>query len=183
MFPPQRNRVDNLESRTYKLGSLGAIGNGMIKTLTSLLILAALLIHAVLGCCAHHAHGTDIGRNRCVHADSGSVHTHSDNARMCASCPDSGTGSPCNASNSSDGQPDGHDKDGHVPCDDVPCEWLGLSSTVWSTHLSCFSLLRAYDCGPTVVATDFLQTCRIDAALSERPNRVDVCALTQVYLL
>jgi len=153
----------------------------MIKTLTSLLTLAALFIHAVLGCCAHHAHGTDVGGNQCVHADSGRL--HSTDARMCTSGPDSGTESPCNASNSSDGQPDGPDKHRHVPCDDVPCEWLSSGAVVWLTHLTFFSLLRAYDCGPTIVATDLLQTCRIDAALSDRPNRADACALTQVWLL
>lgn len=155
----------------------------MTKTLTSLLTLAALFVHAVLGCCAHHAHRTEFGGTQCVHADSGSVHKLSTDARMCASGPDSGTESPCNASNSSDGQPDGPDKHRHVPCDDVPCAWLTSGSVVWSAHLTCFSLLRAYDCGPTVVATDFLQTCRIDAVPSDRPNRADACALTQVYLL
>ena len=155
----------------------------MTKTLTSLLTLAAIFVHAVLGCCAHHSHGTDSGGNSCVHADSGSVHTHSTDARMCASCPDSGTLPPCTASNSSDGQSDDPDKHRHPPCDDVPCKWLSSGSVVWSSHLTCFSLLPAYDCGPAVVATDFSQTRRIDAALSDRPNRADACALIQVWLL
>ncbi len=156
-----------------------------MKTLTSLLTLAALFIHAVLGCCAHHAHahGTNSGGNCCVRTDSGDVHPHSTDARMCASCPDSGTESLCTASNSSDGQSDDPDKQRHAPCDDVPCEWHSSGPVVWVTHLTFFSLLRAYDCGPTVVATGFLQTCRIDAALSDHPKRADACAITQVWLL
>ena len=155
----------------------------MAKTLTSLLTLAALVIHAVPGCCAHHVHCTESSGTGCVHADSGRVHTHSTDTRMCASCPESGAESPCNASNSSDRQPDGTNKHQHIPCDNVPCEWLSSVSVVWSTHHACFSFLRAHDCGFTAVTKDSSQPLRIDAAQSDRPNIADACALTQVWLL
>lgn len=95
-----------------------------IKSLTTLVTTAALLIHASLGCCAHHVHAA----TTCQHAtvterDSAEStecgHTHRRNFRDAA---------PAECGNRSDG-PENHR---HVPCDDVSCKWLGSLSVLRS---------------------------------------------------
>ena len=97
-----------------------------IKSLTTLVTTAALLIHASLGCCAHHVHAATTCNRECQHASVGETESAKSSECGHAHSRNFGDAAPAECGNRSD-EPENHR---HVPCDDVSCKWLGNLSVV-----------------------------------------------------
>ena len=150
----------------------------MTKTLTTFVTITALLIHAVLGCCAHHVHTATSCKRECQHAtvaewDSAEVsecgHTHSSNCgnAVCAECVD---------------QPDEPKNHRHFPCDDISCKWLvSLSVSRWfsSDHHVLLAFVSADRSSQNGMRWNSLSVL----AQTERRSIENARALSQVWRL
>lgn len=153
----------------------------MTKTLTTLLVLTALIIHAVFGCCAHHTHGTDGVGGGCIHDDSGHEHAHATETVACSTSPVSG---PSCGTFHQDGDQSDEPADHHPHlCDEVSCQWIDSSASAWSLIIDYWGL-QPVDIGGAIAA--MTEASRPSAACGTPLGRLScarACALTQVWLL
>lgn len=98
---------------------IGAITGSSMRTLTTLLAIAALALHLLLGCCWHHAHGGSATAEH-HHAHDG-AHVHLPSWLW------AGADDHCHHHEHEHGDSDKGETTPHAPCSDPQCVYLVVS--------------------------------------------------------
>jgi len=177
----------------------------MLKTATALITAACIFVHAVLGCCVHHAHGSegcDIhaeeshdGDHHEVDRENGGCHNghshvaaadQSESAHVsdcsCEHCKLE-TSTPQFRVGCSDGDDSDHPA---VPCEGASCQWTLTPAQLkmpCDIESYCASILDCCDLTVVVAAWGRVQIGRHNIAPDKLSSPLRVHALDQVWQL
>ena len=200
--PAPENRTDlfeippNLLTHSGPIGYVPTIGvrnpfsvsETMLRTATSLITIACVFAHALLGCCIHHAHacGSDeLCSNQCRVRLAQKVDSHEarESAEANHGCCDGSHGAaPLSASPG--GPQESAPEPSHGCCDEESCQWTNMQTQV-EVPSSCSSVATFNRCDPSSLLVTRQRDClrRWSMALDRLSSSLRVHALDQVWQL